>query len=385
MKKRNIFNDIISNLGKQQSERLFNQMVQAETLQPKLSASKVFAIVLATLIHSLTFMVLFGGLFLIFRRYYNIFAIIAGIILLGAAWVLRPNFGRVEGVVRKPIDLKHLSELTNQIAKALNAPNPNGYIVDANYNAGYQQAGIPVKHYIHLGLPFWSVLTAQEKVAILAHELAHSVNGDAARGGYISTAINSLAQWHYLIIPDQIWQSRAGFVGIIMVPLNLFLFLVAKLVHLIAYLLSLLLFHDMQRAEYLADYLAAQVSGTDAAISMLQKIHLYNYYEGTARKIALNNLEPNLLFSELKTEITNISAADLQTNLESFGDEPARLYATHPPTIYRIKLLQSRKRFLPQITMSPSSEMGADGELHQYDAQIARKAVDAYRASLFRR
>ena len=39
---------------------------------------------------------------------------------------------------------------------------------------------------MRLGLPLVSVLEPQERVALIAHEIAHDVNGDPARGTQVA-------------------------------------------------------------------------------------------------------------------------------------------------------------------------------------------------------
>jgi len=54
-----------------------------------------------------------------------------------------------------------------------------------------------------------------------------------------------------------------------LIPWNLLQLGIAQLIWLSILALSHLLYRDSQRAEYLADYLAATVSGTEAAQSLI--------------------------------------------------------------------------------------------------------------------
>ena len=59
--KRSLYESIITNLGESQSKRLFERMAASDSLKPRLTISKFLAFGLASLIHSLTFIVALGG------------------------------------------------------------------------------------------------------------------------------------------------------------------------------------------------------------------------------------------------------------------------------------------------------------------------------------
>ena len=58
--------------------------------------------------------------------------------------------------------------------------------------------------------------------------------------------------------------------------------------YVIASALVHLIWQDCQRAEYLADYLGAKVSGTQASISMLKKMPLGSVFIVTLQRLALD-------------------------------------------------------------------------------------------------
>jgi len=78
----------------------------------------------------------------------------------------------------------------------------------------------------------------------------------------------------------------------------------------VAYMLSHLLWRDMQRAEYLADYLAANVSGTDAMLSLLNKLHFEKAMELAAHRARLDRGKS--LIGELRREIANMPERELE-------------------------------------------------------------------------
>src|SRR5436189_272087 len=81
-----------------------------------------------------------------------------------------------------------LFKLVDSIAQALHA-RPIDYItIHTDFNAGFQKVGWRQKTVLSLGYPLWIALTDKERVALIAHELAHDVNGDSTRSRIIGTA-----------------------------------------------------------------------------------------------------------------------------------------------------------------------------------------------------
>ena len=120
----------------------------------------------------------------------NLFALAVGALLVGIGLMLRPRFG-------KPPDEGHLSAeeaptlqgLVEETARALDVPNVDVLIVDHEYNASWAVLGLRRRRVLRLGLPLLAALGPQERVALLAHELAHARNGDSGRGLFIGSAV----------------------------------------------------------------------------------------------------------------------------------------------------------------------------------------------------
>src|SRR5262245_62898187 len=90
-----------------------------------------------------------------------------------------------EGPIARPRrskDFPALHAFVNQVAKELGGRPVNKIVVNESYNAAYGVFGwhrVPV---LWIGLPLWVALPPQERLAIIGHEIAHGVNGDATRG-----------------------------------------------------------------------------------------------------------------------------------------------------------------------------------------------------------
>ncbi|RPI74688.1 MAG: hypothetical protein EHM45_17760 [Desulfobacteraceae bacterium] len=68
-------------------------------------------------------------------------------------------------------------------------------VINEEFNAGFTQAGWKRRKIYYIGLPLWSVLDNHEKIALMAHEVAHKVNGDAARGFLVQTRKSNNPLW----------------------------------------------------------------------------------------------------------------------------------------------------------------------------------------------
>src|SRR5207302_1982331 len=87
------------------------------------------------------------------------------------------------------------------------------------------------------------------------------------------------------------------------------LLLAAQIPRLGAVALSHLLWRDSQRAEYLADHLAAQVAGTDALLSLLDKLFLRDTYALVVQRVGIANEHENL-FATLRHRCEALPAAE---------------------------------------------------------------------------
>ena len=134
-----------------------------------------------------------------------------------------------------------------------------------------------------LGLPLFSALEPQERVALIAHELAHGRNGDSSRGLLVGSSLGGLVELYGLVAPDSAeargWEL-GGFDGV----LNAVFWLLSRPVYLLLLLQLHLLARDSQRAEYLADALAARVAGTPAEISLHEKLLLDSTFRSVIQR-----------------------------------------------------------------------------------------------------
>jgi len=381
----NVFERVYASLSERLGRSLFEEMTRTESLKPGLTLSKLAAFPLAGLVHGLTLaFVILGGVLLV-KGWPNLLAVLLAAVCLAIAWVLRPRFTKVPDDILPTEAFPTLYNVTGKIAGALGTSNVDGIVIGGWFNAAFTHAGWQRKRILYLGLPLFSVLTPQEKVALLAHELAHDVNGDPVRGFFIGSAIHTLVTWYELLRPQQqLWVPGAGFPGIAPLIANIVMSVLSRVPLLGVYALSFLLWRDSQRAEYLADYLAATVSGTEAMVSMLDKFRFEDTFHHLVHQISLQQREGKRdLFEELKREVAQVPPRKLEPIKRQTQIEKPRLDATHPPTAYRIEFLLAHPVREPKVSLPPSELKQMDQELTAVRGKVQKKIIDAHRATLY--
>jgi heat shock protein HtpX len=278
--------------------------------------------------------------------------------------------------VLKREEHRELYGLVDEIAGKMNAPEIDGVVVSEGYNASYGRHGWRNQQILHLGLLLWYSIGEQEKVALLAHEIAHSVNGDAMRTGYIGMAMNSLSGLYTsLCAPPSV--SAVGLFALVD-RLTGFLFRCLSYIPLAGiYIMLMLLWSISQRGEYLADYLASSVSGTVAMVSLLRCIYLNkaNVRLECLRLRANPQLRTQDLFARLqaRAERTNI---DLDSRPLDVAENA--MASTHPPMEYRIRFCEAHPFPTGRIGDVSRRIERVDSELRKAKAEMQERLIDRH-------
>lgn len=149
----------------------------------------------ACLVHFLTAGMLIGGLCLIVFGWSTVVLPLMGLLLLGAAVRLCPRFGGLDRDL--PIltreDAPALYALLDAVADAVGVRRLEAVQVSAEFVLRVSTYGIRRKRRLVVGLPLWLTFAPQQRVAVIAHEMAHFVSGDVRRGALVGAALSSLA------------------------------------------------------------------------------------------------------------------------------------------------------------------------------------------------
>jgi Zn-dependent protease with chaperone function len=360
-------------IGKHQTEALFKSLAARPETMARHSPATTLAMACALLIHSLTFALAALGLALIILPWPHLLAIAFGLFLIAFAWTLRP---RIAPFPKRTLPRHKYSAtyaLADTLADCLGARRIKAIVVDDTFNAALGHAGWRRSPMLYLGLPLWAILDEQERLALIAHELAHEAHGDVGRGFFITSAL----EWYGALTPPIVPSGGEFALGaIIAVPLMKVLRLLTRagifvLVHLLR--------RDSQRAEYLADRLAANVAGTKATLGLLDKLQLSHSFELSLQRVAHGH-DNESLFDALRRRVREIPARELERLRRVQRLTDARLDTTHPPTPYRIDLLKHQPEAAPINSTDLALAHEASGELATLEAPLARKMIADYLA-----
>ncbi|WP_288432053.1 M48 family metallopeptidase [uncultured Deinococcus sp.] len=294
--------------------------------------------------------------------------------LLGYAWQARPRFGPLPGTEVTEAQAPELHRLVREVARALGAARPARLVLIPEVNAFMGHGGLPPRPTLGLGLPLWYGLPPQERVAVLAHELAHDRSGDPARTGLIGAALHMLAQAYTVMQPDSVMRfnptileliGNAGMALLAWIPLGLYRLLLE------------LIGADHQRAEFRADLLAAGVAGTPAVATALDRLHLSHLLESALHKQRHDPERPHA-FAELRHMWDTVPEEQRQMRRDERAAQRTQLSATHPLTADRLQVVLSHPAGA-QLRLDDAWAARIDAELLPFVRPLEAQAYDDYR------
>ncbi|GAB4208849.1 MAG: hypothetical protein OHK0022_39010 [Roseiflexaceae bacterium] len=383
-----VFDSLYLKLGQRLGQDLLDTMLAKPTARPRITVSVLLAVGVAALVHLSTLLFAMLGLVLLVQDWPNVFLIASGLLCLAIAWKLRPEFSRMPSDIASPQDFPTLYAITNRVAQHLGAQPVSAIAVDRQFNASFSQIGLRRRSVVRIGLPLFAILTSEEKVALLAHEVAHGVNHDPLRGWFVGTAVNTLKRWTYLLKPTRPRVGDGSEVGCLAVmstiTSRLVLGVLSIVPWLLGYVLVQLLWRDSQRAEYLADSLAARASGTTAMLGLLEKLRYIGTFEHIVQQLALGRPKDGQaeLVPALRQRVAALPARELERlrRVELFDDTLQD--ASYPPKTYRVRYLQAHPVTHPAVQIWPDEAARLERELLALQPRIQRELVDAYRNQL---
>jgi Zn-dependent protease with chaperone function len=381
------FDRLYAAAGRRLGNRLAQELLSAQRLQPRLTGARFTAYLIAALTHLTTLVFAVGGILLVVLAFPNPAAIVGGVILVGLAWLMRPRLGKVptENVLTRD-DAPALYALVDRVADTLHMRHVDMIVVDHVFNASWSILGLRRRSVLTLGLPVLMLAGPQERVALIGHELAHGRNGDSSSLLFVGSAVRGLAEFYSTVAPEDFDGAREwGELAVFERLANAVLWVISRPVLGLLMLELHLLLQDSQRAEYLADALAARVAGTSATISMHERLLLQSTFELAVQRTAHDRGNSNALIRELGLALSAVPDRELERRRRVARLEDARLETTHPPTAKRIELLEGRASVDAAVVCSEDETRAIEEELaHRHDA-LAAKLIDDYRDSLYGR
>jgi len=347
----------------------------SDSLRPHWTLYKGIAFSLTVGVHLLSLTLFVAGIFVIATGFPEVGPMLWGAASCTFAWLMRPKPGKVPSQdIASRKDFPALHALVNDVARKLGGRPINSIVVNEHFNAAYGVVGwrrVPV---LWIGLPLWMALGPQERLAVLAHEVAHGVNSDSTRGLIIGSALSALDEW----IGFLLWPLRhgatsseilAGYVTwILSVPFAALQSLLAQL-----------LWFDSQQAEYFADYLGSTIAGTDAAVSSLQRLGCGEHLNNVLLQNAYSTTQSGTHILDLfRNHLSSLPDREWQRLARFSQRERARLDASHPPTAYRIDFLTAHRIAKPGMIAAESEMKSVDEELKALQESLGRRLIARY-------
>nr|BFD84193.1 hypothetical protein StreXyl84_35940 [Streptomyces sp. Xyl84] len=345
-----------------------------------------YAIALA--VHGVTAALLAAGVFCLVWGWGG-GLVLLGAVLLAMAVALRPRLPGPsdDGTVLHRADAPELYALVDEVARVVGTRGVDRITVGKEINASVVSQGVRGRRVLSLGLPLWEVLSPQQRVALLGHELGHYGNGDTRRGVVVATALRSLTVWRYYFTP--IARPTAGEMvvnAVYAVPL--------LLVQGVLSLLDHLTLRATQRGEYLADREAARAGSTEAAAALTdqlltaESIDVFLRREissaaltgaRSARRTAVASADTQDagggLWARLAAHIASVPEYEYERQRRAGARRGHSVDATHPPTHLRRACLLAAPPSQAAVLLDDDRSGRITAELAGARAEVARRIV----------
>ncbi|WP_406837620.1 M48 family metallopeptidase [Streptomyces sp. AHU1] len=377
-------------LTRRHSERLLAELSAGGTLRARRDASAVLAFTVALIVHAVTLAVTASGIWFVVRGWGG-WGMVPGAFLLALGWSLRPRFGRLpkDTPMLRRADAPELFALVDEVAHVAGTRSVDTIVVNDWINAGVGSYGVRGRRLLVLGLPLWEILSPQQRIALLGHEMGHYVNGDTRHGLVVGTAYRSLITWHYYFESGE--HDPLDEAATLQLIVDL-LYVVPRLLVLgVLTLLDRLSMRASQRAEYLADRVAAQAGSTQAALEWMDRLLVSNSAAVTlgreVNRTALNGPRGKQQTDAWAAGLWERLAADLASVPEHERERLRRVGAlrahsvdsTHPPTHLRHACLMIGEPAPPTVITDEERERRIAGELADARTKVARQILqDGY-------
>ena len=378
----------LDRLGERSSDALFDELKAAplaasQRRSPTRSSSLLAAYAIAGVVHLSSVLLVAASVLVWIGPWPNLFVVMAALTLPLLAWSLRPRIVAAPEELLSRDAFPALYRAADRLADAMHAPRPQAIGISCEFNANFRRAGWRARSYIELGLPLILLAQPNERLAIIAHELSHGVNGDPLRARFLYSAVATLERWAEVTRPLSIGAAadRVSFggplVSLIVIPFELAMLGLSRMLDGIAQIVLLLVLRESQRAEYWADRLAASVVGTRSMQDALRMLAMTDAAESAQRRQAIDGGIDDLA-GLLVGARAGIRASELARIEQSSRHERTRVDLTHPPTALRLDMLAAWPAQPSAIEFSASDLLEIRRELLQLMPAIQRELTNRY-------
>jgi heat shock protein HtpX len=271
-------------------------------------------------------------------------------------------------------ELPELWSLVDGARAAVGAPRIDVLTINNEFNASCARSGIRRRTVLSIGMPLWGALSPAGRQALLGHELGHLVNGDPTTAFATQPALTTFARLAEIFDPEYLIDADDPIRQLIGTIIAYTLFWPLRVFCTWAHFgLARVAAQDHQRAEAYADALAVRLGGTDGAVELMQVLLFYRTSLTALRRAAGDSDHPPAWQGEVARSIavrTERLAVAEQTSMRY----DVSVYASHPPTGLRSRLVRSWPATQPAIRV-PVDVMAAADRALQRKYRIAQRAI----------
>ena len=304
----------------------------------------------------------------------NVFTMILAALLAIGGLVLLPRLQRPPERLLTRQQAPEAFALLDQISAHLGAPQIDGIELMAGANAYLGQYGVIRRRVVlGIGIVLWDGLSDQERLALLAHEIAHLANDDPARGRILAWAIEVLIGWYEVFDAEE--HQRLNLATDVL--FGLLGALVWAMLRGLGWLYNL----DSQKAEFLADGLSARVAGRRASVDLLHvlvRMSALNKVMATYMPRQHKDHDGPGIFEYIQEELAQMPAEEVARLEERMAAEELSVDASHPPTIYRLGFLSEISLEAPLMTVQPEPFAAMTEEFAIERARLGRALYGDY-------
>jgi Zn-dependent protease with chaperone function len=324
---------------------------------------RVMAYALAVAVHAGSLALVVGGAALVVVGLPSVFLTLTGLVPLAIGVLMRPRLGRLpsDAVVLDRDGAPETWRLIDDVSATAGVQPPKVLVVDTDVNAWTAVVGLRRRRVICLGMGLHALLTPQELAVVLAHEVAHARNGDLREGVVVGSAVRTLAAWGDALHDDGRVDQGEFLANAAEQMTALLMSVIGVIPRSIRAVLEGLQLRSGQRAEYLADQIAADVAGTDAVVSFLHAALLTEPARDAMRRAALRD-EPDL-WAAARTFRAGLPPTEAERRVRAGRARDHAVDDTHPPTMLRSDLVGSRAHRPPAVVVDAGRARAVEREL----------------------
>lgn len=308
----------------------------------------------------------------------RIVLLITAPVALMVAWVVRPTWGQRAGPALNQQNAPELLGTVAEVASALGVPVPQQIDLTSDLNASVGRRGRQTM--LSLGLPLLYALGPQERVALIAHELAHDQAGDPRHSQLLGSAAQILDGMIGLLSPDALDQRNVPFRRLEVTRPDQEMIWFKKAMTLpflgLQWIFQLLTGQHSQAAEFRADLRASRVAGSESVINLLDRLHFTHLLEMAVQRQQTTPQQPHAL-AELRQMWAELTPERITRMRAGAANERLRLDSSHPPTSDRLTVVGAHPA-VPQLILSAERSARIDAELAPHIPTLTVQMAERY-------